>query len=326
VLVTLRRPAGITTGPEVVTTTHAATCGKAASPRVPPRRGSNKAGVLRCTFEAVLPQAALMMEAAEQILAASVEAPAANTTKAARAAPLTPDVSVAITAVPAPTSYSANGPVYGTPAATSAAYKAVFPLPAASCVAVSEALSGQLAKYVLPTKGSPLPARGLRTICGTTEISYGAKLGGFDASACGAHTLSNGAVAAAGLDAGSAQEANVAITVSGCNRTAFGRPDVTISKLTAARLTNSSWNVAAYAVPLVDRNANLSAAGDIKTLQLPAGGAASANFTLNLEKGKAVDLGEHLAVRGHAGGSPSCGRRGEGGFGPWQPAAAGGHA
>jgi hypothetical protein len=296
VIVTLRRPASIKTGPEVVNTTHAATCGKLSSPRVPARRGNNKAGVLRCTFEAVLPQAALMMEAAEQIMAASVDAEAAAA-PAKAAAPLTPDVTVTVVATPAPTSFSSGGPVYTTPAATSPPYKTPFPMPAASCVAVSEALSGPLAKYVLPTKGSSLPARGLRTVCGSTEVTYNARLGGFDASACGAHTLSNGAVAAAGLEAGDAQVANVAITVSGCNRTAFGRPDVTITKLTAARIANSSWNVAAYAVPLVDRAGNLSAAADAKTLQLPAGGAAAANFTLNLEKGAAKDLGEHLMVR-----------------------------
>ncbi|GBF91636.1 hypothetical protein Rsub_03940 [Raphidocelis subcapitata] len=287
VLVTLRRPSAVTTGPQVVETTHYAACGaKGGRLTVPARRGAGRTGVLRCTFEAVLPQAALMMEAAEAALAAA----AANASSPVPSSPLLPDVTVVASARAATLAVSAEEVPYASAAAASAPYRATFSIPDRSCVSVSESLTGALAKYAMPLSGSELP-KGSRTICGAATVAYSARLGGFDTSACGEHKLTNGASSA---DVGS-PAATVLINVSGCNRTsAFGRPDVAIAKLTAARLLNHTWSADTAALPVNERRANASAVADPRSLQLLPGAASTANFTLSLVKSPAADLGNFL--------------------------------
>lgn len=288
-LVTLTRPAGVSTGPESVNTTHYAACGKASPIRVPAKRGS-KVGLVKCNFEAVLPQAALMMEAAE----AAVAARAANGSVAAAEASeglLSPDVALVVVAKPSPQALGARGaPItYGLPEARSPLAKAVFDIPNKACVTVKEGLAGSLAKYMLGA-----PAAAPRTLCGSAEVVTNTRVGGFDAAACGQHTLSL-APAGAALDV---EALPVAVTITGCTKAAVGRPNVALTKLAPVHIYNHTWSTAVAAVPLPPKavNGTPPAPVDMRALQLPANGVASANFTVQLTKGAAQDLGNHLQV------------------------------
>lgn len=290
VVVSIKRPAGVSSGPETVTTSQYASCGKASPIHVPARRGG-RAGVTKCSFEAVLPQAAALMEAAEAAVAAS----AANGTvsaaslKAARApeSPLTPDVTLAVEAKPAPTEWTPAGAQYALGEARSPPYKALFDIPERACLDIADALSGPIAKYII---GGPAAGAAARTICGSTTVTQETKLGGFDASACGTHTLSTAGAKAEG------GKAAVTVSVAGCNRTVVGHPDVVISKLNAVRLLNHTWSVATSVAPLSSES-RASGASDTRTLQLPIRGMGAANFTLRVTKNEPIDLGSFLQVR-----------------------------
>jgi len=314
--VSLKRPEGVTKGPEVVETTHYASCGKASPLHVPARRQSGKAGILKCKFEAILPQAALMMEAAEQAIAAAsaaAEAPvvapvAANSTAAngtvsvaslkarAPAVPLDPqallpDINLVVVAKPAAAGFSASqGAIYPIPEGRSPPYKAPFDIPNLACLTVKQTLLGPLAKYLV---GDISKALAPRTICGPgIDVTVDAKLAGFDASACGPSTLTTGPVR---KDLGTAALGALSVNVVGCNRTYIGKPDVTIIKLEPVHLYNTTWSVDTMVSPLVDKATNITAASlDTRTLQLPVNGKAAANFTLKVLKNAPIDLGNHL--------------------------------
>ncbi|KAI8476235.1 MAG: hypothetical protein J3K34DRAFT_271984 [Monoraphidium minutum] len=290
VVVTLKRPAGVTTGPESVETFHVAACGKAAPIRVPPRRKSGNAGVVRCNFEAVLPQAVAMMEAAEAAASAALAAPkvkaaSADPLLAARPDALVPEVLITVQAPLAGVSAASAGPL-------APPYRAAFAAPEAACLAVSNAMGGPLAKFIQPT-GSYLPTNP-RTVCAAGgSFTYIAKLGGWDAASCGTHALS---AAPGGL--GGAAGARAAVTVSGCDKTRLARPEITLLRLETVRVLNHTWSLAAVAKPLgggaAAAGGGAGGAGGNGTLVLPAGGTAAANFMVKAVKGPAQDLGNRL--------------------------------
>lgn len=336
-MLTLKRPSGVTTGPEVIETPVYAACGKESPIIVPAMRKTP--GILKCNFEATLQQAENMMAAAEAnmnpVLISNVDptsgdtvndfelvnattgsvnetvngtvtvaelAAAANVT-AARAEALVPDVSVSAQAQPAVGTASVGPSGTSTaavpPRTVSPPYKALFQAPDKACVAVNEVLTGPLAKYLAPST-SVLPA-GLRTICGSgAEYRYEAQLGGWDASACGTNTLSN----SPGTAIPGASAATVAIHIIGCNKTFMARPDITLTKLQAVKLVNHTWDTVAVVVPVVNKtvsNLDSGVLADNNTLLLPAGGLATAKFAVAMVKKPPVDMGPRLRV------SESCG-------------------
>jgi len=216
---------------------------------------------------AVAVEAAAAEAAPLESAAAAAEKGAAlvETAASVQAAALVPDVSVAVQAQP----LAAPG-VASPPPAFSAPYTAMFDVPEKACLAVNQALSGPLAKYILPS--SSLFAAGLRTVCGPSAThTYDAKLGGFDSSACGTNTVSTGPT----LPGGSA---TINVNVVGCNRARLARPDITINKLQAVRVYNYSWTAETTVTPV---GKALAADG---SLMLPATGTAAAKFVTSLVK------------------------------------------
>ena len=223
---------------------------------------------------------------------------------AAAAEALVPEVTVAVQATPASGAFAmsaaakaaAPGAAMATTTAaaasplepaTSPPLRAAFDVPEKACVVVSEVLSGPLAKYILPAASS-LPG-GARTICGPgATLSYDAKLGGFDASACGANSLSTTASPFSTLLGGSAATVNV--DVIGCNKTRIARPDIAIVKLQPVRVVNSTWTAEAAVRPV-----GAAAAGASGALHLPAKGVATARYGLRLVR---TDAEPELRLRG----------------------------
>jgi hypothetical protein len=225
---------------------------------------------------------------------ASVSGGALSPAAAARVEELLPDVLVTAEAQPAmpPGSALEAAPL---PEAASPPYKALFEVPEKACVVVTEALSGPMAKYLLP---STVPAAA-RTICGGEgETLYDALLGNFDASACGENTLSNAV-------AGGATTATANVNVVGCNHTRVARPDITLTKLKFVRVVNHTWSVDAAVAPLPGRASNDTGDG---SLALPAGGSAAAKFTVAVTKDPEPLVQNRIRVSGLAGfgGSEGC--------------------
>jgi hypothetical protein len=238
---------------------------------------------------------------------ASVAGGALTPAAAARVEALLPEVLVTAEAQPAMPPGAALDAALP-PEAASPPYKALFEVPEKACVVVTEALSGPLAKYLLP---STVPAAA-RTICGGEgETLYDALLGNFDASACGENSLSN--------SAGGATTATANVNVVGCNRTRVARPDITLSKLKFVRVVNHTWTVDALVSPLASRaSASVGNSTGDGSLALPAGGTGSAKFTVAVTKNPDPAVANRIRVSRRRG--AGAGAAGDGaGHGAWAP-------